>query len=208
MFGPPGTGKKQCWHALFRTTPELSFDESLRNNRHSFHLRNTQRTARHNAPFAPRNHTSSYVSLIGAATFPKPGEVTLAHRGVLFLDEFPEFEKNASWNPSANRWKKSLFLKTATDRGYAATRIKIRRKISVLFSRLWNKLSSSGSRRDSKTRFSNSGNSSKNKTRDGRALLRRVWGRCRPLSEKHTKRCDAGRERRVGDERFAECFLR
>jgi len=73
--------------------PELSFEETLETT--SIHsvagtLRNNFIT---NPPFRAPHHTASHVSLVGGGTNPKPGEITLAHRGVLFMDEFPEFER-------------------------------------------------------------------------------------------------------------------
>ena len=93
MYGPPGTGKTMLARAFSGLLPNLSTEEVLEiTGIHSVagavygELVST-------APFRAPHHTSSYVSLIGGGAYPKPGEVTLAHRGVLFLDEFPEFDK-------------------------------------------------------------------------------------------------------------------
>lgn len=93
LSGPPGTGKTLLAKAFSRILPPLAFDEIIETT--SIHsiagaLRGNLVTE---PPLRSPHHTSSYVSLIGGGTFPKPGEVTLAHRGVLFLDEFPEFER-------------------------------------------------------------------------------------------------------------------
>ncbi|MCX6757468.1 MAG: YifB family Mg chelatase-like AAA ATPase [Candidatus Nomurabacteria bacterium] len=93
MSGPPGTGKTMLARAFSGLLPDLSIDEVLEiTGIHSIVGANGGELVK-NAPFRAPHHTSSYVSLIGGGTFPKPGEVTLAHRGVLFLDEFPEFDK-------------------------------------------------------------------------------------------------------------------
>ncbi len=93
MYGPPGTGKTMLARALVGILPPLSENESMEvASIHSI-AGNTTNKICLNAPFRSPHHTSSYVSVIGGGTFPKPGEVTLAHKGVLFLDEFPEFDR-------------------------------------------------------------------------------------------------------------------
>ncbi|MEI6580772.1 MAG: YifB family Mg chelatase-like AAA ATPase [bacterium] len=93
MYGPPGTGKTMLARAFSGLLPDLSVEEVLEiTGIHSI-AGATKGELVLNPPFRSPHHTSSYVSLIGGGTYPKPGEVTLAHRGVLFLDEFPEFDK-------------------------------------------------------------------------------------------------------------------
>jgi len=93
MYGPPGTGKTMLARAFSQLLPDLSIEEVLEITGIHSVAGSTQGELVCFSPFRAPHHTSSYVSIIGGGTFPKPGEVTLAHRGVLFLDEFPEFEK-------------------------------------------------------------------------------------------------------------------
>ena len=93
MYGPPGTGKTMLARAFSQLLPDLSIEEVLEITGIHSVAGSTRGELVCFPPFRAPHHTSSYVSIIGGGTFPKPGEVTLAHRGVLFLDEFPEFEK-------------------------------------------------------------------------------------------------------------------
>lgn len=93
MYGPPGTGKTMLARAFSGLLPDLGLEEVLEITGIHSVAGATRGELISAPPFRSPHHTSSYVSLIGGGTFPKPGEVTLAHRGVLFLDEFPEFER-------------------------------------------------------------------------------------------------------------------
>jgi len=94
LYGPPGTGKTMLARAAAALLPPLSEDEMIEVTAiHSLAGALSSGVMRR-APFRSPHHTSSYASLIGGGTIPRPGEVTLAHRGVLFLDEFPEFHRD------------------------------------------------------------------------------------------------------------------
>ena len=93
LQGPPGTGKTFLSHALPSILPPLSQDEAIEvASIHSIAgLRTSFSSLSFVRPFRSPHHSCSAISLIGGGTWPAPGEVSLAHKGVLFLDELPEF---------------------------------------------------------------------------------------------------------------------
>jgi magnesium chelatase family protein len=95
MFGPPGAGKTILAQSLPGIFPPLSEPETLELTKiySVAGLLDHFRPFINERPFRNPHHTSSHTAVIGGGAHPRPGEVTLAHRGVLFLDEFPEFDR-------------------------------------------------------------------------------------------------------------------
>ncbi len=95
--GPPGAGKTLLARTLPSILPQMTFSEMLEVTKiYSIAGLLNNKGIITSRPFRSPHHTTSHIGLIGGGTFPKPGEISLAHRGVLFLDELPEFSRTVT----------------------------------------------------------------------------------------------------------------
>jgi magnesium chelatase family protein len=94
MIGPPGSGKTMLARRLPGLLPPMNFEESLETRKIHSVAGLAQGPLLSERPFRSPHHTISDVALIGGGTIPRPGEVSLAHNGALFLDELPEFDRH------------------------------------------------------------------------------------------------------------------
>ena len=95
MIGPPGSGKTMLAKRLPSILPPLTMEESLETTRvySARGLLETGQSLMATRPVRTPHHSTSAAALVGGGTLPQPGEVSLAHHGVLFLDELPEFQR-------------------------------------------------------------------------------------------------------------------